>query len=68
MEILANFVEIYSEEYNKIAELRKIPIEGLKRLGYPMYLIKITPNEIILLDSKLKKEGYSSRQVWKRDN
>ena len=32
-----------------------------------MYLLKITPVEMILLDSALKKEGYSNRQIWRCD-
>ncbi|MBQ4363012.1 MAG: pyridoxamine 5'-phosphate oxidase family protein [Oscillospiraceae bacterium] len=63
----AEFTEPFCEEYDRIAQIRGIPTEGLKRLKYPMYLLKITPVEMILLDSALKKEGYSNRQIWRCD-
>ena len=63
----AELVEPFSDEYIRNAELRKIPIDTLKKLTYPMYLIKITPDEIILLDSSFKKQGLDNRQIWRRD-
>lgn len=60
----AELIEPFSDEYVRNAELRKIPIETLKKLTYPMYLLKIVPEEIILLDSQFKKQGLDSRQLW----
>lgn len=65
----AELIEPYSDEYVRNAQLRKIPIETLKKLTYPMYLLKITPVEIILLDTQYKKQGLDNRQLWKsQDN
>ena len=63
----AEFIEPFSEEYNRNAEIRKIPVGSLKKLPRPMYLIKITPSEMIVLDSSFKKQGYSSRGIWRAD-
>ncbi len=63
----AEFIELFSEEYNRNAEIRKIPVTSLKKLPCPMYLIKITPTEMIVLDSSFKKQGYSSRGIWRAD-
>ncbi|MEE8808796.1 MAG: hypothetical protein SOI44_10320 [Lactimicrobium sp.] len=54
------------KEYVAEASIRHIPAEMLKKLPEPMWLIKIIPDEMTLLDSSLKKEGYGSRQTWKR--
>lgn len=62
----AELIEPFSEEYNANAELRKIPIATLQKLAYTMYLLKIVPDEIILLDSEFKKRGFANRQIWKR--
>lgn len=61
----AEIVEPWSDEYVKIAEYKKIPIEALKKLPEPMNLIKIVPTVYDFLSSDLKKEGYSSRQEMK---
>jgi uncharacterized protein YhbP (UPF0306 family) len=61
----AEIVEPWSDEYIKIAEYKKIPIEALKKLPEPMNLIKIVPTVYDFLSSDLKKEGYSSRQELK---
>ncbi len=58
-------VEPFSEEYEKVATYKKIPIEALKRLPSPMNLLKVVPSEMDYLDSSLKKRGYSPRQVYK---
>ncbi|MBQ8978659.1 MAG: pyridoxamine 5'-phosphate oxidase family protein [Oscillospiraceae bacterium] len=63
----AEFVEPFCAEYEHIAEIRRIPVNGLKKLKYPMYLLKVVPCEIILLDSSFKEKGLDSRQVWRRD-
>ncbi len=61
----AELIEPFSDEYVRNAELRKIPIATLKKLTYPMYLLKITPSEIILLDTSFKQQGYDSREIWR---
>ena len=63
----AELIEPFSTEYNRNAELRKIPLDTLKKLTYPMYLIKITPTEIIVLDSSFKKDGFDSREIWRAE-
>lgn len=58
--------ELFSDEYNAAAAFRKIPIETLKKLPEPMWLLKITPSEITCLNSEFKKDGYGSRQIWRK--
>lgn len=62
----AEIVDLYSREYIAEASFRHIPAEMLQKLPSPMWLIRIVPDEMTLLDSSLKKEGYGSRQTWKR--
>lgn len=62
----AEIVDLYSTEYIAEASFRHIPAEMLKKLPEPMWLLKIIPDEMTLLDSSLKKAGYGSRQVWVR--
>lgn len=59
-------VEPFSEAYVKAAAAKKIPVETLKKLPEPMWLLKLTPNEITCLNSDFKKEGYGSRQHWQK--
>ena len=58
--------ELYSEEYNQAAAFRKIPLKTLQKLTEPMWLLKITPSEITCLNSDFKKDGYGSRQIWRK--
>lgn len=59
----ADIVEPFSKEYNAHAEIKKIPIEALKKLASPMNLICVTPVTMEVLFSDFKKKGYSSRQT-----
>ncbi|MCH3986469.1 MAG: pyridoxamine 5'-phosphate oxidase family protein [Lachnospiraceae bacterium] len=61
----AQIVEPWSEEYVKIVEFKKIPVEVLKKLPQPMNLIKIVPEVFDFLKSDLKKKGFGSRQQLK---
>ena len=58
----ASLIEPFSEEYIKLLDYKKIPIEGMKKLPKAMNLIKVVPKIFDLLDSDLKKEGVDSRQ------
>jgi hypothetical protein len=60
----AEVVELFSEAYNAEAAFRKISITTLKKLPEPMWLIKIVPDAITVLNSDFKKAGYGSRQTW----
>ncbi len=62
----AEIVELYSDEYNAAAAFRKIPLETLRKLPEPMWLLKIMPTEIICLNSAWKRDGFGSRQLWKK--
>lgn len=64
----ASMVDLFSDEYNEAALQRKIPLEALKKLPEPMWLIKIVPDEIVELNSSFKKKGYNSRQTLKINN
>ena len=59
---VASMVEPFTDEYLKIMEYKKIPVEAMKKLPMPMNLIKIVPKSYDLLDSDLKKEGFGNRQ------
>ncbi len=59
---VAEFIEPFTEEYIKAANIRKIPIEALRRLEEEMHLIKVVPKKIEFLNSEFQKEGASSRQ------
>jgi uncharacterized pyridoxamine 5'-phosphate oxidase family protein len=58
----AELVEPWSEEYTKIVEIKKIPVDALKKLPSPMNLIKVVPKVMDFLKSDLKKDGFSPRQ------
>lgn len=60
----AELIRPFSEEYNAAANFRKIPLEMLKKLPEPMWLLKFVPTEITCLNSAFKKDGYGSRQIW----
>ncbi len=62
VEGIASMVEPFSEEYIKIMEHKKIPVEAMKKLPQPMNLIKVVAASFDYLDSDLKKEGFASRQ------
>lgn len=59
---MAEIVEPFCDEYLKLLEHKKIPVEAMKKLPQPMHLIKIIPTEYDYLDSELKKEGFAARQ------
>ena len=59
----AELVEPFSDTYNKHAEIKKIPVEALKKLAPLMNLICVTPVKMEVLFSEFKKNGYSSRQT-----
>lgn len=58
----AEMIEPFTEEYNKVCEFRKIPLDVMKKLPKPMNLIKVNPESYDYLDSDLKQEGFGSRQ------
>ena len=55
---------LFSDEYEEEAAFRKIPMDALKKLEEPMWLLKIVPSEITCLNSDFKKDGYGSRQIF----
>ena len=66
IEGIAELVGLFSDEYKNAAEFRKIPLQALKKLEEPMWLLKIIPIEITCLNSDFKKDGFGSRHIWKR--
>lgn len=62
---IAEMIKPFSQEYVQAAEYKKIPIEALKKLSSPMYLIKVVPVTIDFLNSDFKEQGYASRQQLK---
>lgn len=59
---VAELVEPWSKEYRKLLEFKKIQEENLKKLPHTLYLIKITPARIDIMQSEFKKKGYDARQ------
>mgnify|MGYP001157862718 CR=1 FL=1 len=58
----AELVEPFSPEYNAAAASRKIPPETMKKLGFVMNLLRISPAVIDFLNTDFKAKGYNSRQ------
>ena len=58
----AEIIEPLSDEYMKLLEYKKIPVDAIKKMPHPMNLIKIIPDRFDYLDSDLKKEGFDIRQ------
>ncbi len=58
----ASMIEPFSEEYLKLMEHKKIPVEAMKKLPQAMNLIKVAPTAFDYLDSDLKKDGFAGRQ------
>ena len=58
----AEMVEPFSEEYLKLLDYKKIPVEAIRKLPQPMNLIKIVPEAYDYLDSDSKNDGFGSRQ------
>ncbi|MCH4046080.1 MAG: pyridoxamine 5'-phosphate oxidase family protein [Eubacterium sp.] len=58
---------ISSSEYKEIAGVKNIPLEALKKLPEPMWLLEITPQEMTFLNSSFKEEGCGVRQTWKAE-
>lgn len=57
-------IEPFSSTYKEIAKVRHIPLEALKKLQEPMYLLKFIPEKMTCLSSSFKKEGYGTYQIW----
>ena len=60
----AEVVAPFSEEYTETATIRKIPLEALKKMPYPMNLIKVRPKKFQFLNADFKKEGADIRQTF----
>lgn len=60
---VAELIEPHSEIYYEVAAYKKLPIESLKKMVRPMYLIKVIPKKIEFLNADFKKEGFESRQA-----
>lgn len=60
---IAELVKPFSEEYTRLAEVRKIPLKTLEKMSHPMNLIKISPKKIEFLNSDFRKAGADSRQT-----
>ncbi len=58
-----NIIEPFSNEYNRVAIFKNIPLETLKKLPHPMYLLQVVPERIDFLNSEFKEKGYGSRQA-----
>ncbi|SHH69474.1 Pyridoxamine 5'-phosphate oxidase [Butyrivibrio fibrisolvens DSM 3071] len=59
---VAEVIEHFSDDYNKLLEYKKIPLDAVKKMEEPINLIKVVPKEIDFLNSDFKKNGFDSRQ------
>ena len=57
------FDDVDDSRYVAEAASRKIPLATLRNLDEPMYLIRIEPDEVTLLNSDFRKRGFGSRQT-----
>lgn len=53
-----------SDEYTAAAKERHIPLKVLQKLPDPMWLIKVTPTQMVYLNSAFKLKGYGRRQTY----
>lgn len=58
----AETVEPWSAPYRELLAYKKIPEEALKKLTHPMYLLRVHPTRIDVLDTSFKQLGGSVRQ------
>ncbi|MQN01055.1 MAG: pyridoxamine 5'-phosphate oxidase family protein [Lachnospiraceae bacterium] len=58
----AEIIEPWSEEYLKLVNFKKLPIDMMEKMPQPINLIKIAPEVYDFLDSDLKKKGFGNRQ------
>ncbi len=65
MEGMAEIEDNTSEDYEKEAAYRHIPVSALRNLAEPLWLIKIIPSAITCLNTGFKAEGFSARQIWR---
>jgi len=59
----AAFVEIMSDEYQKVLLKRQLPLKKIDDLPINLYLIRITPVKYEILNSDFKKDGFDVKQV-----
>ena len=62
VEGVAEIIEPFSDEYMKLLEYTKIPLDVIRKMPHLMNLIKIKSDRFDYLDSDLKKEGFDVRQ------
>ena len=55
-------IEPFSDEYLKILEYKKFPVEAIRKMHDAMNLIKVVPKSFDYLDSELKQEDVDIRQ------
>ena len=58
----AEIIEPFSKEYLRIAELKRLSPEALRKLPHQLLLLRIVPSRIDFLNSDFKKYGCASRQ------
>lgn len=62
----AELTKPFSDKYNEHAEIKKIPIEALKKLESPMNLICVTPvkMDVLFLDFKVNIFGIRTKIIY----
>ena len=59
---VAKAIEPFSDAYCRAAEVKKIPLEALRKLPQTMHLLCVLPTAIDFLSSDFKQQGLDSRQ------
>lgn len=59
---VAEVIEHFSDDYNKLLEYKKISVDAVRNMPEPINLIKVIPKEIDFLNSDFKKNGFDARQ------
>ena len=57
-------IEPDSDEFAKVCTKKGLNMEALKKMNVPFHLLKLAPSKYEILDSTLKKLGYSNRQTY----
>lgn len=61
-------VELFSDEYVDIVNMKGLSPSKLKELPVPLHMFKVKPVRIQILKSEFGKEGYKSKQIWELHN
>ncbi|MFD0705227.1 pyridoxamine 5'-phosphate oxidase family protein [Alloscardovia venturai] len=53
-----------NDDYKRLLEIKKIPLETIKSLNHAMYLIKLVPRTARVISSTWREKGFDSREAY----